>query len=385
MKNMGIKLYQPHIPTIFGEGAINELGNAIRQIRRKKPLLIYGKGTKAAGIAEKAEKSLEKKDIEYVVFDHTKPDPDSTLVDEVVMKALSESCDCVIGLGGGSNLDLAKATSIMMGIRGKMSDILKDHAQFFDAAVPIILVPTTAGSGSEATNAAVIINSKTGLKVPSLVNSTLAIVDPELTYSVSPGMTAMTGMDALSHAVEGMLGIHVNERVELYAVASIKKIMKYLPIAVFDGGDKEAREQLAYASNWAGRVAFDSAPNLGHAMSEGFLQAKSLPHGLPCAWALPEVISFAASHQPKQIEKIAKAMGVFKEGENAKVLAENCAETVRGLMKKINIPTPQQQEIDKQKIMNNPQLKIVEKLGYPMGLSENEAELLMIRAYDGYK
>ena len=78
-------------------------------------------------------------------------------------------------------------------------------------------------------------------------------------------------------------------------------------------------------------------------------------------------------------------MGVFKEDENAKVLAENCAETVRGLMKKINIPTPQQQEIDKQKIMNNPQLKIVEKLGYPMGLSENEAELLMIRAYDGYK
>lgn len=382
---MGIKLYQPHIPTIIGAGAIGELGNAVKQLRRNKPLLICGMGTRMAGIAGKAEKSLKDAGVDYVVFDHARPDPDTSLIDEIVMESLKAPCDCVIGLGGGSNLDAAKATSIMMGLRGKMSDILGNHPQFFDAAVPIILVPTTAGSGSEVSNATVIINSKTGVKVPSLVNSTLAIIDPELACSLSPRSTAITGMDALAHAVEGMMSIYANERVDMYALSAIEKIMKYLPAAVADGCNIEAREQMAYASNWAGRVTFDAAPNLAHAMSEGFLQDKSLPHGLPCAWALPEAIAFTGRYQPETVRKIAKVIGVtFADNESIEAVSEKCAEALRQFMKKIGIPTPEEEGVNRRAIINNPQLKAVKDWGYPINLDDETAKRLMEKSYDNY-
>lgn len=380
---MGIQLYRPHIPTIVGKGAIRELGNAVKQLRRKKPLLIYGKGTRTAGIAEKAEKSLKDAGVGYVVFDRTRPDPDTLLIDEIVTEALREPCDCVIGLGGGSNLDAAKATSIMMGLRGRMSDILETHPQFFDAAVPIILVPTTAGSGSEASNAAVIVDSRTGVKIPSLVNSTLAIIDPELACSLSPRSTAITGMDALAHAIEGMMSIYANERVYMYAVSAIKKIMKYLPMVVSDGNNIEGREQMAYASNWAGRVTFDAMPNLAHAMSEGFLQGKRLPHGLPCAWALPEAVAFTGRHQPETIKKIAEAINMdFTEAEEIEIVSEKCAEAIRRFMRGIGIPSPKEEGIERKAIINNPHLKTVKNLGYPINLNDQTARRLMEETYD---
>lgn len=379
-----ICMYQPQIPTIIGPGAIKELGKAIANMGKRKPMLVYGKGTKAAGIIEKAEASLKRSGLDYYAFDHTTPDPTTDLIQEIKTAAWEGPCDCIVGIGGGSNMDAAKAASFMFRIQDKLEDILTDKPQFFDACLPVILVPTTSGSGSEASNASVIENSKTGIKVPCLVNSTLAIVDPELTCSVPPHATAYTGMDAFAHAAEAILSSKATPRAEVMAHAAIRNIIKYLPEAVKDGNNIEARTAMSYASNWAGFSTLDASPHLGHAMSEAYIFAKPLPHGLPCAWSIPSAISYLALVKPDKAGLIGEAMGLDLKDESPETAGVIIADEVRAFMRKIGIKTPKDYDIKKEDILNNPQLKAVHFLGCPVEVSDEDGIRLMADSYDNY-
>ena len=377
--------YKPQIPTLIGAGAINCLGDEIKELNCQRVLCIYGKGTKAAGIAEKAENSLRNAGVGFISFDGTYPDPDSKLIDNIVSVARNEEIDCIVGIGGGSNLDTAKAVSFMLGLEGKTHEHLSVPPKYFDACVPVVLVPTTAGSGSEASNACVITHCETGEKFPCLVDSTLAIIDPELSVSLSASSTAVTGMDALSHAIEAYLSARCTPRTEMLAIEAIRLVTKWLPKACENGADIDARMGMATACNWAGLATVDAAPHLGHRMAEGFVCEKSLPHGLPCAWSTPAFVDFMAEYLPEKVRNIGEAMGVsFPQNCSNGDIGSFAARRIRGLMKTIGIKSPAEMGADREKALENMGIMAAPMLGCPVEITPDMVPVIMAKAYDNY-
>lgn len=373
-------------PTVFGPGAVKTVGEKIKELGCRKILCVYGSGTRAAGIAGKVEDCLAQAGIDFHSFDQTSPDPTSDLIDQIAEMAKAEQADCIIGIGGGSNLDSAKAASIMMNLPGKMKDYLTVPPQYFQAHAHIVLISTTSGSGSEASNACVITHEDNGGKFPCLVDSTLAIVDPELSISLSPSATAMTGMDAFAHAVEAYLSQYTSPRAQMLAMAAIPNIIRFLPVACRDGSNIEARTGMAYASNWAGLAMVDAPPHLGHCIAEGFTQEKVLPHGLACAWATPEFLAFMAKISPEKVRRVGEAMGLcFGDINLPETVGEKVAERVRTLMKEIGIKTPAELELDRGKALVNPSILGAAERGCPVTVDSETALELMSHAYDNYK
>ncbi len=247
-------------------------------------------------------------------------------------------------------MDAAKAASIMMGLEGNCRDYLKPEPRFFKASVPIVLVPTTSGSGSEASDACVITHDQLGMKVPIHVDSSVAIVDPGLVRNVPASATAETGMDAFSHAVETFTSKDSNPRTEVLALGAIRRIARSLPAACHDGGDIEARTEMAYASNWAGFTTVDDATlHVGHCIADAFSRAFPLPHGLPCAWATPEVLALVAPAVPDKVRMIGEAMGIeFAAVDSPVDIGAKTAEGVRRLMKAIGIKSAAEAGVDRE-------------------------------------
>jgi alcohol dehydrogenase class IV len=377
--------YKPEIPTIFGVGAVARLGEEIKGLGCKRPLCIYGRGTKAAGIAGKAEASLKGAGVDYCSFDRVTPDPTSDIIDEIVLMAKAENVDCIIGIGGGSNMDAAKATAIMMGLKGRTRDHLKLPPRHFTARVPIVLIPTTSGSGSEASNACVITHEESGIKVPSIVDSTLAIVDPELTRTLPAAVTAETGLDAFSHAAEAITSRDWNPRVEMLALAAIGKIIRNLPIVRYDGNNIKARMEMAYASNWAGFATVDAPPHIGHGIADAFTQAFSLPHGLPCAWAIPEVLHLVASAVPDKVKLIGEAMGLaFGIDDPPEEIGTKTAENFRKFMKTIGIKSPAELGLDREKLIKYSEAVMPLSRQCPVDVTPDLALNLLEQTYDNY-
>jgi len=377
--------YQPQIPTIFGVGAIDRLGEEIKALGCKRPLCVYGRGTKAAGIAGLAENSMRKAGVDFCSFDGATPDPTTDLIDDIVSMAKSENIDCLIGLGGGSNMDASKAASIILGLGGRACDHLTMPPRFFKAGVPIVLIPTTSGSGSEASNACVIIHEQTRIKVPSFVNSTLAIVDPELTVTLSVSATAETGLDAFAHAVEAITSKDWNPRVEMLALSAIKKIVRNLPIVCQDGRNIEARTEMAYASNWAGFTTVDAPPHAGHGIADAFTQVYPLAHGLPCAWATPEVLKFTAQAVPDRVRLVGEAMGLpFGGFDPPDETGEKVAESFRKLMKTAGIKSPAELGLSRKKIVLNAEAVLPLSRQCPVTITPETARILVEQTYDNY-
>jgi len=377
--------YRPQIPTIFGAGAVARLGEEIKTIGSKRPLCVYGSGTKAAGIAGKAEESLSKAGLDYCSFDKSTPDPTMELIDEIAAAARAERADCIIGIGGGSNMDAAKAASVMLGLEGPARDHLTIPPRFFKAHLPVVLLPTTSGSGSEASNACVITHEQTGVKIPALTESALAIVDPELTLTLSPTATAETGLDAFSHAAEAMTGLDWNPRVEMLALAAIKKIVHSLPAACMDGSNLEARTEMACASNWAGFTTVDAPPHVGHGIADVFTQAYPLTHGLTCAWATPEVLELTATAVPDKVRLIGEAMGLsFEASDTQEMIGAKTAEELRGLMKTVGIKSPAELGLDRESVVKNAGAMLPLCMKCPVKITPESARALVERVYDNY-
>jgi 1,3-propanediol dehydrogenase len=377
--------YRPKVPTIFGVGAVAWLGEEVKGLGCKRPLCVYGYGTKAVGIAEKAEKSLKDAGMDYCSFDRVTPDPTSDIIDGIVLMAKAEGADCIIGIGGGSNMDAAKAVAIMMGLEGRTQDNLKLPPQFFRANVPIVLVPTTSGSGSEASNACVITHEQSGVKIPSIVESTLAIIDPELTRTLPASATAETGLDAFSHATEAITSRDWNPHVEMLALAAIRKIVRNLPIVCQDGNNIEARTEMAYASNWAGFATVDAPPHVGHGVADAFTQAFPLPHGLPCAWATSEVLHLVASAIPDKVKLIGEAMGLtFGKTDSPEEIGTKTAESFRKFMKIVGIKPPAGLGLNREDVIKYSQAVMPLSRKCPVDITPDLALKLIERVYDNY-
>jgi alcohol dehydrogenase len=322
-----------YIPTkiLFGAGKLNQL--AEEPLPGKKALIVISSGTsmRKHGYLERLEILLKQQGIDSVVYDKILPNPIKEHVMEGAALAKDSGCDFIIGLGGGSSIDAAKAIAIMAVNPGDYWDYIGSGSgngqPIQNGALPIVAITTTAGTGTEADPWTVITNGdeKIGFGDPSCTFPAISVVDPELMISVPPQLTAFQGFDAFFHSVEGYIANVATPMSDLYALESIRLIAEYLPRAVADGQDLEAREKVALANTLAGMVESTSCciseHSLEHAMSG---RHPELPHGAGLIMLSEAYFSHFSEYVPERYAKMAEAMGGSSFIEELVSLQKKC-------------------------------------------------------------
>jgi len=332
--------YHQLCPVLFGAGALRDLPGKIRELGGTRALCLYDKGVEASGIARRMRALLDEAKIPYVVFDGVQSDAPSETVDAAGELGRREGCDIVVGIGGGSTLDTAKAATVLIQNPPPVTRYFAGEGEPFTSTTPLILIPTTSGTGSEVSLMAVIHDTASHRKASVLRAATLAIVDPELSLTVPPAVTAMTGFDALSHAVESFTTNRGNPLSEILCKNIIRLVAENLEKAYHDGSNLHYRTQLALASNLAGIAFNDAFLHFGHAAAHELGVVFHIPHGVACALTIPEVIVFSAEAAPQKGIEIAEAFGLnVSPGESGAQAGHRAASYVRALMRRLNIPS----------------------------------------------
>ncbi|MEG6569292.1 iron-containing alcohol dehydrogenase [Thermoanaerobacterium thermosaccharolyticum] len=325
---------------IFGPGTLEKLATV--RLPGKKALLVIGSGNsmRKHGYLDRVTSYLKQNNVDYVVYDKILPNPIADHVAEGAKLAKENECDFVIGLGGGSTIDSSKAIAVMAKNPGDYWDYVSGGSgkgmEVKNGALPIVAIPTTAGTGTESDPWAVVTKTETNEKIGfgcKYTYPTLSIVDPELMVSIPPKFTAYQGMDAFFHSVEGYLATVNQPGSDVLALQSISLITENLPKAVDDGNNIEARTALAWASTAAGIVESLSSCISHHSM-EHALSAyhPDIPHGAGLIMLSVSYFSFMASKVPDRFVDIAKAMG---EEINGATKEEQAISFIKGLKKLI--------------------------------------------------
>jgi alcohol dehydrogenase len=326
--------------TLIGIGASKEIPARIRTLGGTKPLVVTDKGITAAGITKTITDLLDAAGMDYAVYDETAPNPTDTNVDAGVRMYKEARCDSLISLGGGSSHDCGKGVGLIIANGGKIHDF-----EGVDKATrplpPYLAVNTTAGTASEMTRFCVITDTSRKVKMAIgdwRVTPGMAIDDPQLMVGMPPGLTAATGMDALTHAIEAYVSTIATPMTDCCAQKAIELIAQYLPKAVANGQDMEAREKMCHAQYLAG-MAFNNA-SLGHvhAMAHQLGGFYDLPHGECNAILLPHVERFNLISNIDRFADIARFMGVNIEGLSQRDAAESALEAIVQLSSDIGIP-----------------------------------------------
>ena len=343
-----ITTYECFVPPIMGFGASKRIGIALHARGHKKAFVIYDKGMEDFGIAPPIVENLHMSNIETVCFDEVVPDPPDEMVEHAAEIARTAGCDVTVAIGGGSSMDTAKGVNVLINNPPPIR-------QYFGVpkglrpGLPMVFVPTTAGTGSETTNMCVIScvsqNKKDSVVSPVCLGS-LAILDPELTLGLPPRSTAMTGIDAFAHAVESLTGGQANPLSDALARDAIHTITRWLPRAVENGKDPVAREKMLEASYFAGMAFTNALVHLGHSIGHTIGARFHVPHGLACAFCLPEVIEYTAWTEKEKVEMICEEMGVtVPEGADWKEVGALARDAIRALIKKVGLPNLEQSNI----------------------------------------
>ncbi|SDX87442.1 iron-containing alcohol dehydrogenase [Eubacterium barkeri] len=329
-------------PTLFGTGASELVGEKAKELGMSKVMLVTEADLIKFGIATKVQQQLENAGLQVVVFDKVAIDAPTDTCDAGGDFAKAEKVDGIVAVGGGSSLDTAKAIALLTGNEGPINKYYL--APPVKRGIPLITIPTTAGTGSENTQYLVIADSETGIKKVPEYAPDLALVDPVLTYTLPKGQTAATGMDALAHCAEAITSKNWNPYAYTFAEEGIRIVMKWLPVAVKEPENEEAREKLAYAANLGGMAITVCGCQMGHAWAQCFGGMFHIPHGLGCAWGLPGAMYYAGKHCPEDAKLVAKAMGIpFEDDIPSDQLADLMAKRVGDLMREIDLPTAKSQ------------------------------------------
>jgi alcohol dehydrogenase class IV len=335
-----VTLFRTTKRILFGLGAVEKVGAEAQLLKGKKVLIITDSGVIQAGLLEGVEKSLQAAGLSFVLFDGVEPDPRIEVVEKSVEKAKKEGIDLIIGLGGGSSLDIAKVTSIMITNSGKIDG-------FFgidlvpNPGIPVILVPTTAGTGSEVTPIAILSDTKEKLK-KGIVSPTLfpevAIVDPKLTIGLPPSVTAFTGMDALTHAIEAYASINATDLTDLFALRAMDLCSKNLRMAYAHGENLAARSNMMEGSLLAGIAFANAGVGAVHAFAYPLGGEFHLAHGLTNTLMLPYIMRYNILGCPHKFAQMAKAFGEKVEGLSELDGAETAVKFVERLSDDIRVP-----------------------------------------------
>ena len=327
---------------VTGPGSIKEVYKILKSEGIKKPLVVTDKGLTDIKIHDPMFKTFKENAIEYVVFDEVMPNPTIGMVEKVRDVYLENKCDCIIGFGGGSPIDCAK---IALGLVGNPGKSVRDLGMFFKVKeeVPYFFaVPTTAGTGTETNFGGVITdpeNKKKFAMGSSAVMPKYAILDPELTVGLPPFITATTGMDALTHAVEAYVNITCDEKTTEYVHKSVKIIFNRLLSLYENGNQIEAREEMMHAAHLAGYAMVRSFLGYVHAIAHKLGGLYHLAHGLANAIILPNILDFYGDKVYKKLAKLAVLVGIGEESESNSALAEKFIQAIRDMNDKMNIPS----------------------------------------------
>ncbi|MEE0433780.1 MAG: iron-containing alcohol dehydrogenase [Peptococcaceae bacterium] len=330
------------LPTrnVFGEGAVNEVGDLMKSLNVRSAMIVTDKFLATSGMADRVVNILKDSGMDAVVFDGAEPNPTDKNVEAGVAFFNHHTCDSIISLGGGSSHDCAKGIALVASNGGRIHDYEGIDKASKDL-MPMLAINTTAGTASEITRFCIITDTSRHVKMAIVdwrVTPKVAINDPELMKGMLPSLTAATGMDALTHAIEAYVSSDANPLTDAAALKAIEMIYKYLPKAVANGDYMRARDKMAYAQYLAG-IAFNNA-SLGyvHAMAHQLGGYYNLPHGVCNAILLPYVEEFNIIGNMNRFRDIAEAMGINTKQMTTTEAADRCIDAIRLLSRQIGIP-----------------------------------------------
>jgi alcohol dehydrogenase len=325
---------------IFGVGSFQNLGKEAKSLGAKRILLVVDKKLCEMGLGKRAMEILEEEKTTAVLFEQGEIEPELEIADKCAQFGRDNACDFVIGIGGGSTLDTAKAAAILMTNPGSASEY-QGVDKVRNPGVKMIMIPTTAGTGSEVTPTAVFINREKGFKLG--INSpylfpALALLDPELTVSLPPHLTASTGMDALTHAIEAYVARGASPISDMFALKAMELIWENLPIAVKEGKNIAARSKMLLGSCLAGVAITNAGVGASHAVSYALSVFFKIPHGLANAMLIPHVMKYNLSSALDKFVTIARIIGVPVDKLTQEQAALAACEKVDELTMNIGIP-----------------------------------------------
>lgn len=379
--------YSQTCPVIFGEGSVNELGNEAKGLGITKVIVITDEFIIKGDGYKTCIKSLKDAGIEVVEFTKCVADPPSDVVHEASRIAKEAKVNGVIGIGGGSSLDTAKGVNLLFNNPEPVTQYFGAPPQI--PGFPLICVPTAAGTGSEVTIFGVLTNSQTGAKGPAVFSpASLAILDPVMTITAPPSVTASTGMDAFTHAAESMTSRTENPKADLLAFEAIRLIIKSLPKAFDDGSDIAARSDVLLASNFAGLAFNDAMVQFGHAIAHSMGVQFHTAHGVCCALAIPEAMKYSAKVKPNKVKMIGEAMGLcFGDSDSPGQIGDKVADACISLMKRVKIPSFKDLGISRDDLLGIVDL-VMNDVGFlfiPAPISKEEVLGYLGSAYDNYQ
>lgn len=333
--------------TVVGTNVLGEAAPLLKKMGNKA-FIVTGRHVAVSNMMKQLTALLDENGIGCVIFDGITGEPTDTMIENGVEMLKSSGCDFIIGIGGGSPLDSAKAIAAMAVNEGSIADY--NGKEITGEILPLAAIPTTAGTGSEATKFTVITDSEKGIKMllkGDVLVPKLAIVDSSFTVGAPKSVTSATGLDALTHAVEAYTSRKAFSMTDTLAVSAVKRIMKYLPIAYKEPDNALAREQMSIAALEAGICINNSSVTIVHGMSRPIGALFHVPHGMSNAMLLKECLSFAVSGAYEKFANLGRETGVTSDSDSDETAAEKFIDSLQNICDVCEIPTLEQYGIDR--------------------------------------
>lgn len=333
--------------TVVGTNVLGEAAPLLKKMGNKA-FIVTGRHVAVSDMMKQLTALLDENGIDCVIFDGITGEPTDTMIENGVEMLKSSGCDFIIGIGGGSPLDSAKAIAAMAVNEGSIADY--SGKEITGEILPLAAIPTTAGTGSEATKFTVITDSEKGIKMllkGEVLVPKLAIVDSSFTVGAPKSVTSATGLDALTHAVEAYTSRKAFSMTDTLAVSAVKRIMKYLPIAYKEPDNSLAREQMSIAALEAGICINNSSVTIVHGMSRPIGALFHVPHGMSNAMLLKECLSFAVSGAYEKFANLGRETGVASDSDSDETAAEKFIDSLQNICDVCEIPTLEQYGIDR--------------------------------------
>lgn len=323
----------------FGSSSLESLAPVLKEFGAKKVLVVTDKGVAASGAVDLLLGHLDHQSIAAAVFDDTRPEPGEETVKEVVgWASRGEQVDAVIGLGGGSPMDAAKVAAIIIAHGGALRDYLgQDKVQ--KPGLPLVLIPTTAGTGAEATpNALFVVDGEKQAVISRYLIPRVAIIDPDLTLSLPPRVTAASGVDALVHACETYTSVTATPLSEMYSLRAVELIASSIRTAVWQGSDKKARADMALGSFLAGVAITNAGTGAVHALAYPLGGKYRISHGVSNSLMFPYVSKWNAVSSMSKFATLAKAMGEQVDGLSLREASLSFVKSVKAVIQDVALP-----------------------------------------------
>ncbi|QVK20926.1 iron-containing alcohol dehydrogenase [Mycoplasmatota bacterium] len=326
---------------VIGAGCMIDLASKVKQKRLSNVLIVTDKVLMDLGLLDRLFLSLDEYEIKYTVYDRVQPNPTIYNIEEARQVYIDNQCEAMIAFGGGSPMDCAKVAAARVTNNKSIRD-MKGLFKVRKTLPPLFAVPTTAGSGSETTVAAVVSDPNTHEKYAisdTKLVPKIAVLDPELTIGLPPHITSTTGMDALTHAVEAYIGLHGTKFTNKKAEKAVEIIFNKLEDVYNNGSDVNLRQDMALASYYAGSAFTRTSVGYVHAIAHNLGGLYGVPHGLANAVILPYILEYFGKYAENKLAKLAIIGGIGKKEEGEKVLASKFIEQIKNMNRNMNIPS----------------------------------------------